>query len=166
MSVPNNPFGDHPAGGTPGRSPYLVPLIVVVAVLIVGGIAFAIVSAASGGPPTSVEDVADDAVSAAEDLDVDAGVALLCDAPTQKDVSDLRELISDARKATGGDPEVSYEITGVRDVGGAGRFTVSITTDEEALRGSHAEIIVIVRRRGDHSCIGGFVPRQVRFRHK
>ena len=132
-----------------------MPATVVVAVLLLGGIAFAVVKATSGEDTTSVQGVADAAVSAAEDLDVDKGVALLCSTPPSDDVDYLNHLISEARDAVGGDPDVSYEVSDVHDSGGAGRFTVTISTSEAALRGSHAKLVMLVQSRNGQSCISG-----------
>jgi hypothetical protein len=130
-------------------------VLVVVAVLLLGGIAFAVVKATGGDDTSSVQGVADAAVSAAKDLDLDAGVALMCSPPSSADVDYVNHLISEARSAAGGNPDVSYAISDVRDSGGAGRFTVTITTSEAALSGSHGKLVLLVQSHNGHSCISG-----------
>ena len=66
----------------------------VLALLVVSGGVTALVLT-SGGDPTSVQEVADAAIDAAEDLDVDEGVDLLCDAPSEDERDQLEDLIEE-----------------------------------------------------------------------
>lgn len=130
-------------------------MIIAVAVIVVVGAVTAAAITLSGGDPTSVEDVADEAVDAAEDLDVDAGIDLLCDAPTSEQRSDLGDLIDEARDRAGtDDPDVDYEIS---DVEGdtAGSFLVTVTSEEDGLDDERIEMRVLVEADGDRSCIAG-----------
>lgn len=133
-----------------------MPLVAVVAVLVAAAVAFAVSKATSDDQPDSVRGTADAAVSAAEDLDVDAGLALMCKRPSDEDVDYLNDRIAEAKEAVGGEPDVSYEIRDVQDEGGSGRFTVVITTDEPELDGANAKVVALVDSRGGQSCISGF----------
>ena len=120
-----------------------------VLLLVVGGVVLAL----SGGDAESVQDVADQAVDAAEDLDVDAAIDLLCEAPTGAQREELDELIDGGREAAGtDDPEVSYEVS---DVTGdtTGSFRVVVTSEEEGLTDRELDAIVVVEARGGRSCI-------------
>lgn len=126
-------------------------------VLLLAGSVTALVVAA-GGDPTSVADVADAAVDAAEDLDVDDGIDLLCEAPSGKDRADLEELIETVRDETGEDsPDASYEISDVEG-DAEGSFTVRVTSDEEEFQDSEIAAVVHVEERDGRSCISGFEP--------
>jgi hypothetical protein len=107
----------------------------------------------TGGDAETVEEVADDAVAAAEDLDVGAGIDLLCDAPSDGDRDDLEDLIDEARDRAGThDPEVRYEISDVEG-DASGSFVVTVTSDEDGLDDERLEMRVIVEERGDRACI-------------
>lgn len=112
----------------------------------------------AGGEPTSVADVADAAVDAAEDLDVDDGIDLLCEAPSGEDRADLEELIETVRDESGeDDPDATYEISKVEgDMEGS--FEVRVTSDEEEFEDSELAAIVHVAARDGRSCISGFEP--------
>lgn len=125
-------------------------------VLLLAGSVTALVVA--GGDPTSVEEVADAAVDAAEDLDVDDGIDLLCEAPSSDDRDDLEELIETVRDETGeDDPDATYEVSDVEG-DSEGSFTVRVTSDEEAFADSELAAIVHVAARDGRSCISGFEP--------
>lgn len=144
------------AGESGGRSrlPWVVGGVVVVGALLVGGFAFALSS--GGQDPTTVSGVADAAVQAAEELDVDAAIDLLCSPPGGDDRAFLDGAISAARDATGDEsPDVTYEVSHV--VGGAeGGFDVVITSGDDALAGVVGTAHVTVQQRGDRSCISGW----------
>ncbi len=104
----------------------------------------------------SVQDVADLAVSAAQDLDVDAGVDLLCAAPGEERVQDLNDLIEKGQEKAGtADPDVDYAISDLEG-DSIGSFTVTITSDEDGLEGRTGDLVVVVGRDGDRSCITEF----------
>ncbi len=125
-------------------------------VLLLAGSVTALVVA--GGDPASVADVADAAVDAAEDLDVDDGIDLLCEAPSSKDREDLEELIDTAREETGEDsPDATYEISDVQG-DAEGSFEVRVTSDEDELSDSELAAVVHVEERDGRSCISEFEP--------
>lgn len=129
----------------------------VAAVLLVAGGVTALV--VSGGDPTSVQEVADAAVDAAEGLDVDDGIELLCEAPSKKDRADLEALIGEAQdRADTEDPDVDYAISGVEGEA-EGSFDVTITSDEDAFEGEEIAGTVLVESRDGRSCIAGFESR-------
>ena len=147
------PYGP-PGSGPPIRTrvPWWLIAIavgVVVAVVVIVGVGLAV----SGGDADSVEDVADDAVAAAEDLDVDAGIELLCDAPTDEERGDLEALIDAAQDRAGtDDPEVDYDVSDIEG-DSEGSFTVTVTSDEEGLDDERLEMRVIVEEHDGRSCI-------------
>lgn len=127
----------------------------IVIVLALGGGVTAIVLA-SGGDPTTVQEVADEAVEAAKDLDVDAGIDLLCEAPPKEDREGLQKLIEAAQdKADTDDPEVDYEISDV-DGDTEGSFEVRITSSEPDLDDEELAYKVTVKQDGDRSCISDY----------
>lgn len=124
--------------------------------LLAGGVTALVVS---GGDPESVQDVADAAVDAAQDLDVEDGVDLLCEAPSKKDRADLEALIEHAQdEADTDDPEVDYAISNVQG-DKEGSFDVTITSDEDAFEGEEIAGTVRVESRDGRSCIAGFESR-------
>lgn len=134
--------------------PWVVGGAVVVVALVVGGVTFALSSGADD--PTTVQAVADAAVKAADELDVDAGIDLLCSAPGSDDREFLDDAIGAARDATGTDtPEVDYLVSNVSG-GSEGSFDVRITSTEDALAGVVGSAHVKVERRGDRSCVAGW----------
>ncbi|QSR26395.1 hypothetical protein CFH99_12240 [Nocardioides aromaticivorans] len=138
------------------RLGWIVAGAVALVLLLAGSVTALVV--ASGGDPTSVEEVADAAVDAAQDLDVDDGVDLLCEAPSGKDRADLEKLIETVRDETGeDDPDATYEIS---DVEGdtEGSFTVRVTSDEEPYTDAEIAAVVHVQERDGRSCISGFDP--------
>ena len=125
---------------------------VVAVLLLAAGVTTAL---ASGGDPTTVQEVADAAVEAAEDLDIDAGVDLMCDTPSTSDRDDLKELIETAQDESGtDDPRVDYDISNVKGEE-AGSFEVRITSDESAFEDEEIALQVDVEQDGDRSCIAG-----------
>lgn len=129
----------------------------VAAVLLVAGGVTALV--VSGGDPTSVADVADVAVDAAEDLDVDDGIELLCEAPSAQDRKDLEELIGAAQDEAGTeDPDVDYAISNVQGEQ-EGSFDVTITSDEKAFEDDEIAVTVLVDSQDGRSCISGYDDR-------
>ncbi len=131
-------------------------IIAVVAVLLIGtGTTVALLS---GGDATNVEEVADQAVEAAEDLDVDAGIDLLCDAPSAEERDELDAFIETAQDEAGtDDPDVDYAIS---DVEGeeTGSFRVDVSSEDPAFEDRDFAIDVTVEQDGDRSCIAGAEP--------
>lgn len=161
--LPPPPAGPPPSGPPPSgppaagrnRLPYvvgggLVLLLVVVVVLVV-----TLTGSKAAEDARSVQDVADIAVDAAEDLDVDAGIDLLCEAPTAAERDELEDLLDQARDRAGTqDPEVDYEIS---DVEGdeTGSFRVQVSSDEDGLDDEQLDLVVLVESRDGRSCIAG-----------
>jgi hypothetical protein len=144
------------AGARARRSwlPWAVGGGVVVAVLIVGGAVFAL--SGSDDDPASVREVADQAVAAAQDLDVDAGIDLLCKAHSGDDRHFLDSAIDAARTATGQDaPDARYDVSNLEG-STTGSFDVTITSGDPALEGVVGAAHVKVGRDGDRSCIASF----------
>lgn len=124
-------------------------------VLVLAGGTTALVLA-SDGDPTTVEEVAEAAVDAAEDLDVDAGIDLLCDAPSKDDRDDLEDLIEGAQdEADTDDPDVDYEISNIKG-DAEGSFEVRITSSEPDFKDEEIAMRVIVETDGDRSCIADY----------
>lgn len=153
-AVPPPPPPPGPSSTRPSWLPWAIVGGAAALVLIAGLIAFAV--AASGGTPTSVDEVADRAVSAAEDLDVSAGIDLLCDPPAAESRELLDALIADAQDRTGSDtPEVTIDVHDV-DGDASGSFTAVITSAEDEFSGVEREVIVFVEDRDGRSCIAEF----------
>ena len=122
-------------------------------VLILAAGVTTIALASGGGDPTTVEEVADAAVDAAEDLDVDAGVDLLCDTPSKSEREDLEDLIETAQdRADTDDPDVDSEVSNVKGEE-EGSFEVRVTSSESALEDEELALQVNVEQDGDRSCI-------------
>lgn len=145
------------AGSAPSRPTWLPWAIVAGAaavILLAGLVAFAV--AQSGGTPTSVEEVSERAVEAAEDLDVGAGIDLLCDPPAEQSRRLLDTLIAGAQEETGSDhPEVAIDIVEVSGEA-SGEFIARITSPEEAFEGEEQQVTIAVGERDGRSCIEEF----------
>jgi len=130
---------------------WIIAGAIVIVLALAGGVTAIVL--ASGGDPTSVQEVADKAVDAAEDLDVDAGIDLLCDAPSKEDREGLESLIDEAQDdADTDDPDVDYEVSHVKG-DAEGSFEVRITSSEKDLAGKELAFRVVVEKDGDRSCI-------------
>jgi hypothetical protein len=111
------------------------------------------VVALTGGDADSVQDVADQAVAAAEDLDVDAGIDLLCAAPTGDQKDELEDAIDGGRDHAGtDDPDVSYDVSEVEG-DASGSFRIDVTSDEDGLEDYEFAAIVVVESHDGRSCI-------------
>ncbi|MBM9459110.1 hypothetical protein JK386_04290 [Nocardioides sp. zg-536] len=129
---------------------WVVAGVVLLVLLLAGGVTALVVAS---GDPQAVEEVADAAVEAAEDLDIDAGADLLCEAPSSKDRKALVDLIEEARaEARTDDPHVTYDVTNIRGEA-EGSFDVRITSDEKELADRTVNARVIVKSRNGRSCI-------------
>lgn len=135
------------------RLGWIVAGAVALVLLLAGGVTALVVA---GGDPTSVADVAEAAVEAAEDLDVDQGIDLLCEAPSDKERAELEELIDTVRDETGeDDPDATYEVSDVEGEA-EGSFEVRVTSDEEEYDDAELAAVVRVEERDGRSCISGF----------
>lgn len=152
----------HP--GQPGQPPQdghrprrargpLVAVGVAVAVLALGGTAWAVVATAGGGDPTSVEEVAEQAVDAARDLDVDAGVRLMCETPSADEREELEDAIAGGKDFTGTDDlELAFDVRDADD-GPEGNVRIEVVGDQAELEGATMEVELSVVEDGDRSCI-------------
>lgn len=139
------------------RIGWIVAGVIAFVLLFAGGVTTLVL--ASGGGPTSVQDVADEAVDAAEALDVDAGIDLLCEAPKSWERRELERLIETAQEQAGtDDPDVTYEVSDVQG-DAEGSFEVRVTSDEEQLEDDELAAEVFVEQRGERSCIAEFEGR-------
>lgn len=147
---PTHPPPPGPPGGTPSRRVFAIVAAVLLAVVVA---IIALVLLVPGGAPTTVAEVADEAVDAAESLDVDAGIDLLCEPPSAEDRATLEDVIAEAQDRAGTqDPEVDYEISDVEG-DAEGSFRVTVSSDEEGLDDEGFSAIVIVETDGDRSCV-------------
>lgn len=153
---PPQPGGQKPRSGPSGK---LAALVVGAALVVLVGVGAA-VWAFTGGDADSVSEVADDAVAAAQELDVDAGIDLLCEAPSAEEREVLEDAIAQAREDAGTDsPDVDYKIS---DVEGdeEGSFVVHISSDEPGLQDEEtygaASVKAIVESKDGRSCIASF----------
>ncbi|MCD4535380.1 hypothetical protein LRP67_14900 [Nocardioides sp. cx-169] len=146
--------GPPPAGpppSSPSRLGWYVAGGVLVLMLGIGGAVFAF----TGGEASSVQEVADQAVEAAEDLDVGAGIDLLCKAPTKNQRAQLEFLIAEGQQEAGTeDPDMDYVISHVEG-DATGSFRVRATSDEEALQGRTLDLVLLVEQDDGRSCIAG-----------
>lgn len=124
----------------------LVLLVVVVLVVTLTG-------SKAAEDAESVQDVADLAVAAAEELDVDKGVDLLCEAPSSSRIDELEDLIEAGQEAAGtDDPDVDYVVSGLEG-DAEGSFIVKVSSDEEGLEDSEESLRFEVSTDGSRSCI-------------
>ena len=148
---PSAPTGTR---GTSANRGLLVGLAVLVGVLLLGGGTWAVVAATSDDAPGSVRETAEQAVDAAEDLDVDAGARLLCTAPSDDDRADLEDAIDEARETAGtDDPAVDYEISDVEESDEGGSAVVRAVADQEELGDAFLEVRLDVTADDGDYCI-------------
>ena len=151
------PALQQPHHGGPGAAPtgqrrwlpWAVAGAILVLLLAIGGLVVAL----TGGDADSVEDVADQSVEAAEDLDIDAAFDLFCDDPGADAREQIERMIELGQDRAGtDDPEVDYEVS---DVTGdkEGSFHVTATSGEEGISEDKGEATVIVESRDGRSCI-------------
>lgn len=145
-----SPSGMRPTGGPVGRR-RVIPVLIAILVVLLG--TAAIVWAVTRGAPNSVDEVAAAAVDAGENLDLDAGIDLLCEAPTTEQREGLESVIARGKSQAGTSiPDVNYSVTGVQG-DKSGSFRMTIWSDEEGINTSHLVAQVDVEQDGDHSCI-------------
>ncbi|WP_447644338.1 Rv0361 family membrane protein [Nocardioides zeae] len=159
-ALPPRPDQSQPQPGRPpardagARRGLVVGLAVLLGVLLLGGGTWALVAATSDDAPGSVRETAEQAVDAAEALDVDAGARLLCSAPSDDERADLEDAIDEAREQTGtDDPEVAYEISDVEESDDGGSVVVRATADEEELGDAFLEVRFDVTSDDGEFCI-------------
>lgn len=146
--------GSPPARGAGAHRGLVVGLAVLVGVLLLGGGTWAVVAATSDDAPGSVRETAEQAVDAAEDLDVDAGARLLCSAPSDDEQADLEDAIDEARETAGtDDPEVDYEIRDVEESDEGGSAVVRAVADQEELGDAFLEVRFVVTADDGDYCI-------------
>ncbi|MDO9455165.1 hypothetical protein [Nocardioides sp.] len=104
---------------------------------------------------TTVQDVADMAVTVTEDLDVVGGVDLLCAAPLDLYRMAVESTITTWQVMSGNDvPDVQAEASDV-DEGAAGSFVIRISSDEDGLEQEKQNFRVFVESRAGRSCVVG-----------
>lgn len=154
MSTPLPPQPNQPPRARrpdAGRRGLLVGGAVLAGLHVLGGGTWAVVSLTSDDAPGSVEDVVEQAVEAADDQDLDALLALVCE---DSALLDLRDEAEDANERIdealdGEDPDLSYEILAVEgDVA-----TVRIDTGSESLDGSFAELVITTAEDDGEFCV-------------
>ncbi|GAA4813171.1 hypothetical protein ACFQ0K_05285 [Nocardioides caeni] len=122
------------------------------AALVVTGVTVALVV---GSDATSVREVAERTAAAAEDLDVDAGIDLLCEPPTDEQRDVLDDMIAEGQDLAGtDDPELDVEVSEVTG-DDEGSFHIEITSDDGDLDGREGAVTFLVGTDGDRSCIRG-----------
>ncbi len=154
------PPGPPPPPAPPARRkalPWVVAGVVVLVVAVVVVLVLVLSGQGDAADARSVEDVADLTVEAAEDVDAEAGIDLLCEAPSDDQVDDLDELIADGREEAGtDDPDLDVE---AKDLQGddEGSFVVAVTSDDDE-EGRELTIAVTVETRDGRACIAGLEP--------
>lgn len=171
-----------PPSTGPGRSPAAasnakkwLPLAVVAAIVVVGLLTWVIVantgnskgSAVPGdAPPGSssvpselaagaphVAQLANQVLTAAANLDVDAGLALLCTAPDADDLDHLGKWISKAKKEAGTDrPQMTLGVSALSETDSGGAFTVS-AKGQGQIADRQGEVKVSVAKNGQRYCV-------------
>lgn len=139
---PGTPPGPGSRPGTPARTRHrglVVGVGVAAAVLLLGGGAWALVAATSDDAPSSMGDLVEQAVAAADDQDVDALLALVCDDSALLDLADEARDANDrvAEDLDGDDPDLTYDV----EVDGD-EATVRVESGADSLDGAFAEMVV------------------------
>lgn len=125
----------------------------VVAVLLFAGLGYLL--AVREAPAGSVQEVADQAVRAAQRLDVRAGGKLLCDPLNEEQRARLEALVrTGTERADVPDPELTIVISDVRGER-SGSFRVRVTSPEPGLIGVLGQATVIVADKDGRSCVDG-----------
>ncbi|WP_106849755.1 hypothetical protein [Blastococcus sp. Marseille-P5729] len=170
------PTQPHPQSGAwqmsppspPSRRRPWVPLAAIGGVLAIGLLVWLIVglspdrasdpedyglAAAQRESAPEVSQVTADAIAAAEDLDVEAGLDLLCQAPSSTDMGTLNEAIADGRAEAGGeDPEMSFTIVEVEQSEDGGSATVRVD-GEGNIAGAFLVVELTMKQGSDGFCI-------------
>lgn len=107
---------------------------------------------AAGAP--HVAQLANQVLTAAANLDVDAGLALLCRAPNADDLDHLSKWISKAKKEAGTDrPQLSLGVSALSETDNGGAFTVS-AKGQGQIADRQGEVKVTVAKDGTRYCVG------------
>lgn len=153
------------AGGPTAPSPWRrwLPVIAITAIVILGFGTWGIVAATSGSSadPTNygvtseeqeqapdVSELAAQVASAAESVDIGAGVALLCGPPDPDELDKLTELVDDGNSATDGDPKIHNVI----QKSDGGQFTIEVS-GQGKLDGESGTVRFTVGKSGDRYCV-------------
>lgn len=145
--------GEFPKGKRFGRRKVVLVLI---GVLVVSLGTAAVVWAVNRGEPESVGGVAAAALDSGENFDVDAGIELFCETPTEEQREDIEAVIADAKRRDKTDSPARFTVTNVKgDKAGSFRFTIS--TFDEGLLYTHHVAQISVEQDGDRSCISDVV---------
>ncbi|QCW49420.1 hypothetical protein FE634_01475 [Nocardioides dongxiaopingii] len=138
-----------------GWLPWIAVGVVMVVLAGVAVLTLFLSDAKSAEEAENVDDVAGLAVEAAEELDIGAGIDLLCEAPMDLYRQTLETMINDARERSGTvDPAVDYAVSDVSD-GATGSFVVEASSSEDGLEGQDLEVRVFVEEQDGRSCISG-----------
>ena len=144
-----------------------LPVIAITAIVILGFGTWGIVAATSGSSadPTNygvtseeqdqapdVSELAAQVASAAESVDIGAGVALLCGPPDPDELDKLTELVDDGNSATDGDPKMTLKIHDVIQKSDGGQFTVEVS-GQGKLDGESGTVRFTVGKSGDRYCV-------------
>lgn len=142
-----NPTGSQ---GAVNRRKIGIVLAVVLAVLVAVVVGVAI---ASGGESGSVDEVADAAKEAAEDLDVDEAVDLLCEPPTDDQLTRVEEGIEEGKELAGtDDPDLDVAIAN-EEGDEEGSFELHVTSEDGELAGEEGRLELTVESHDGRSCI-------------
>lgn len=147
------------ADGGQWRLLTVVPWVVVGVVMVVlAGVAVVRLFVSEPGAstePVTVAAVADLAVTATEDLDVAAGVEMLCDQPIDLYRMAVESTITRWQTESGVQvPEVDAVVSDV-DEGATGSFVIDIDSDQEGLEDEQQTFRVFVESRAGRSCVTG-----------
>ena len=172
-SQPPRPYGGGASAGPPPQGPPAkrnwIPIIVV-AIIAVTALVVGIIVATGGSSADAtdygltaakqraapdVSQLAADAVKAADDVDVDAGLALMCQMPSSKQVIDLKKMIAEADSKAGGTAKKTITIEDAEQSGSTGSFAVRVD-GQEALKGYGFTGTAEVKKSGDRWCISTF----------
>ncbi|MFV0533568.1 MAG: hypothetical protein ACK5MR_07945 [Cumulibacter sp.] len=182
---PQPPRTQHPGEWQPGtqqelpdpamtsRGRRLLPIAVAVGILALVVIVVILVTSLSGGgsgdasdygldeaaidQAPEVSELAGEAAAAADDVDIEAGLALMCQVPAADDVEALKGAISQANEMAGGEAKKSITITDATQDGDTGTFNVQVQ-GEGALQAYDFAAIVHVSKVGDDWCIDSIGP--------
>ncbi|WP_148612412.1 hypothetical protein [Nocardioides rubriscoriae] len=145
--------------GRRGRALTVLPWVVVGAVMVsLAGVAVVRLFVDEGAAPaeaTSVQDVADLALTVTEELDVQGGVDLLCDQPIELYRMAVESTIIRWQTLSGVQaPAVTADVSDV-DKGSSGSFVIAISSDEDGLEDEDRTFRVFVENHGGRSCVVG-----------
>jgi hypothetical protein len=92
-------------------------------------------------------------LTAAANLDVDAGLALLCTAPDADDLAHLGKWISKAKKEAGTDrPQITLGVSALSETDSGGAFTVT-AKGQGQIADRQGEVKVTVAKDGEKYCV-------------